>query len=189
VNLGADRSPHLDDADLLGDFSNLLIGNFSRINRTGLIAGWWDISRIKPNDCVERLRVPLSTKLLIGLNNSSPLGSASKINNLIGMRLSVSNSCPINACVQGWTPRRARAPLHFSEASQTSAAYSVHRELIVFSEEHLRRILGKYSAYYNEVRSHVSLGKDAPCTRPIERFGDIVAHPILGGLHHRYARI
>jgi hypothetical protein len=35
VNLGADRSPHLDDADLLGDFSNLLIGNFSRINRTG----------------------------------------------------------------------------------------------------------------------------------------------------------
>jgi hypothetical protein len=28
-----------------------------------------------------------------------------------------------------------------------------------------------------------------PCTRPIERFGDIVAYPILGGLHHRYARI
>jgi len=26
-------------------------------------------------------------------------------------------------------------------------------------------------------------------TRPIERFGDIGAHPILGGLHHRYARI
>jgi hypothetical protein len=23
---------------------------------------------------------------------------------------------------------------------------------------------------------------------PIERFGDIVAYPILGGLHHRYAR-
>ena len=70
---------------------------------------------------------------------------------------------------------------------------SIRREctdhLIVFSEEHLRRILAKYSAYYNEVRVHISLGKDAPCTRPIERFGDIVAHPILGGLHHRYARI
>jgi hypothetical protein len=24
---------------------------------------------------------------------------------------------------------------------------------------------------------------------PIERFGDIIAQPILGGLHHRYARI
>ena len=28
--------------------------------------------------------------------------------------------------------------------------------------------------------SHVSLGKDAPCTRAIERFGDIVAHPAPG---------
>jgi hypothetical protein len=25
--------------------------------------------------------------------------------------------------------------------------------------------------------------------RPVERFGDIVAHPILGGLHHRYTQI
>ncbi len=70
---------------------------------------------------------------------------------------------------------------------------SVRREcidhLIVFNAEHLRQVLAKYAAYYNEVRTHVSLGKDAPCTRAIERFGDIVAHPILGGLHHRYARI
>jgi hypothetical protein len=43
--------------------------------------------------------------------------------------------------------------------------------------------------YYNEIRTHTALGKDAPCTRPIERFGDIIAYPILGGLHHRYARI
>ena len=55
--------------------------------------------------------------------------------------------------------------------------------LIVFNAEHLRRILAKYAVYYNEMRTHVSLGKDAPCTRPIERFGDVVAHPILGGLH------
>jgi len=61
--------------------------------------------------------------------------------------------------------------------------------VIVFNEEHLRRILSKYASYYNEVRTHLSLSKDAPCTRPIERFGDIIAQPILGGLHHRYARI
>jgi hypothetical protein len=70
---------------------------------------------------------------------------------------------------------------------------SIRREctdhLIVFNAEHLRRILAKYVAYYNDVRTHVSLGKDAPYTRAIERFGDVVAHPILGGLHHRYARI
>ena len=61
---------------------------------------------------------------------------------------------------------------------------SIRREctdhLIVFNAEHLQRILANYTAYYNEVRTHVSLGKDAPYTRQIERFGDIVAHPILG---------
>jgi hypothetical protein len=41
------------------------------------------------------------------------------------------------------------------------------------------------SSYYDEVRTHLSLGKDAACTRPIERF----AQPILGGLHDSYARI
>jgi hypothetical protein len=45
------------------------------------------------------------------------------------------------------------------------------------------------STYYNDVRTHVSLGKDAPCRRSIERCGHIVAYPILGGLHHQYARI
>jgi transposase InsO family protein len=61
--------------------------------------------------------------------------------------------------------------------------------LMVFNAEHLRRLLATYATYYNEVRTHVSLGKDTPCTRAIERFGDVVAYPILGGLHHRYARI
>ena len=61
--------------------------------------------------------------------------------------------------------------------------------LIVLSERHLWRILAEYASYYNEVRTHVSLGKDAPNSRAVERFGDIVAYPILGGLHHRYARI
>jgi Integrase core domain len=54
---------------------------------------------------------------------------------------------------------------------------SIRREctdhLIVFSAEHLRRILAKYATYFNEGRTHVSLGTDAPYTRPIERFGDI----------------
>ena len=63
---------------------------------------------------------------------------------------------------------------------------SVRREctdhLIVFNAEHLQRIFAGYAAYYNEMRTHVSLGKDAPVTRPIERRGDIVAYPVLGGL-------
>jgi transposase InsO family protein len=70
-----------------------------------------------------------------------------------------------------------------------SARHECTDHVIVLNEDHLRRILSKYASYYNEVRTHLSLGKDAPCTRPIERFGDIIAQPILGGLHHRYARI
>ena len=70
---------------------------------------------------------------------------------------------------------------------------SVRREctdhLIAFNAEQLRRILVKYATYYNEMRTHVSLGKDAPCSRLIERIGDVVARPILGGLHHRYVRL
>src|SRR5580700_11306693 len=76
-----------------------------------------------------------------------------------------------------------------SRCVRTSQSLRVHRSFDRVHADHLRRILAKYAIYYNEMRTHVSLGKDAPWTRPIERFGDVVAHPILGGLHHRYTRI
>jgi hypothetical protein len=61
--------------------------------------------------------------------------------------------------------------------------------VIVFGEAHLRRILAEYAAYYNQLRTHRSLTKDAPLHRAIERLGAINSQPILGGLHHRYCRI
>jgi transposase InsO family protein len=61
--------------------------------------------------------------------------------------------------------------------------------VIVLSESHLRRAMSRYAAYYNETRTHLSLGKDAPIGRAIERFGQITAQPMVGGLHHRYMRI
>ena len=39
--------------------------------------------------------------------------------------------------------------------------------IIVSGEAHLRRILISYAAYYNSVRTHRSLHKDAPIFRPI----------------------
>jgi transposase InsO family protein len=59
----------------------------------------------------------------------------------------------------------------------------------VFSEGHLRRILAAYASYYNAFRTHLSLTKDAPVRRPIQRLGQLAARPILGGLHHQYLRI
>jgi hypothetical protein len=61
--------------------------------------------------------------------------------------------------------------------------------IIVLGEEHLRRILKKYAAYYNGVRTHRSLNKDAPIFRPVQQIGIIRSNPILGGLHHHYVRV
>ena len=61
--------------------------------------------------------------------------------------------------------------------------------MIVVGEVHLRRILSKYAAYYNESRIHRSLDKDALFHHAIERFGVITSQPVLGGLHHQYCRI
>jgi transposase InsO family protein len=70
---------------------------------------------------------------------------------------------------------------------------SIRREcldhIIVLGEVHLRRILKNYAAYYNGVRTHRSLNKDAPVSRPVQRSGVISSHAILGGLHHHYVRI
>ncbi len=61
--------------------------------------------------------------------------------------------------------------------------------VLIFGEAHLRRILNLYASYYNQTRTHLSLRKDAPIGRSIQRSGAIVAIPILTGLHHQYARI
>jgi len=70
---------------------------------------------------------------------------------------------------------------------------SIRREcldhIVVFGEAHLRRILRSYACYYNDVRTHRSLDKDAPVSRPVQRTGIINSHPILGGLHHHYVRV
>ena len=64
----------------------------------------------------------------------------------------------------------------------------VEAEVDELGEVHLRRILKSYAAYYNVARTHWSLSKDSPVSRPVQRAGRILSHPILGGLHHQYAR-
>ena len=70
---------------------------------------------------------------------------------------------------------------------------SIRREsvyhMIVLGEAHLRRILKSYARYYNGVRTHRSLNKDAPVSRSVQRTGVICSRAILGGLHHHYSRI
>jgi hypothetical protein len=57
---------------------------------------------------------------------------------------------------------------------------SIRREcldhIVVLGEAHLRRILHFYACYYNEIRTHRSLDKDAPVSRPVQRTGIISPH-------------
>jgi len=70
---------------------------------------------------------------------------------------------------------------------------SIRREcldhVIVFGEAHLRRILKTYASYYNQVRTHLSLDKDAPHHRRMQPVGNIISLPILSGLHRHYFRV
>jgi len=61
--------------------------------------------------------------------------------------------------------------------------------MLIFGEAHLRQILTSYACYYNDSRTHLSLHKDTPLGRAVQRYGNIAATPVLSGLHHRYARI
>jgi transposase InsO family protein len=70
---------------------------------------------------------------------------------------------------------------------------SIRREcldyVVVLGERHLRHVLQSYMNYYNETRTHLSLDKDAPVSRAVDRAGHILCRSILGGLHHQYVRI
>jgi len=72
---------------------------------------------------------------------------------------------------------------------------SIRREclnhLVVLTDRQLKRVLREYVDYYNRVRTHLSLDKDAPDHRmkkhPDE--GKIVRIWRVGGLHHEYTRM
>jgi transposase InsO family protein len=70
---------------------------------------------------------------------------------------------------------------------------SIRREaldhLIVFDEAQLRRVLKNYAAYYNRIRTHLSLNKNAPDFRRPQKLGAIASISFLGGLHHQYVRV
>jgi hypothetical protein len=94
----------------------------------------------------------------------------------------------------GTEPKRTahRSPWQHGTAERWvgSARRELLDHVIVFNEQHLRRLLGDYVAYYNAERVHTRL-RDSPAGRPMEdrpsRDAQVVGLPRVGGLHHRYA--
>jgi len=72
---------------------------------------------------------------------------------------------------------------------------SIRREcfdhVILLNEAGLRRVLKSYFDYYERSRTHLSLGKDAPISRPIQTaaMDRVVEIPQVGALHRRYERV
>lgn len=62
--------------------------------------------------------------------------------------------------------------------------------MIILGEQHLRRTVKRYAAYYNGARTHLSLEKDAPLGRAVQlpSQGIIESRHHCGGLHHEYFR-
>ena len=61
--------------------------------------------------------------------------------------------------------------------------------LIIIDERHLRNLLRDYAEYYNRLRTHLSLNKDAPLERPVQSRGTLHRLPHFGGLHHSFVRM
>ena len=60
--------------------------------------------------------------------------------------------------------------------------------VIPLDERHLRTVLAEYVDSYNTERPHRTLRLDTPCPASRSPTGAVLARPVLGGLHHAYAR-
>jgi len=93
----------------------------------------------------------------------------------------------------GMEPKRTAYRSPWQNGTSERWVGSARREMldhvIVFDEQHLRRLLGDYVDYYNAERVHTQL-RDSPAGRPTENRPSPDAHilslPRVGGLHHRY---
>jgi transposase InsO family protein len=88
-------------------------------------------------------------------------------------------------------PTAARSPWQNGHCER--AIGSIRREcldhVVVFGERHLRHLRRSYTTYYNAVRTHLSLNKDAPSPRTVHPVDRILPTPFLGGLHHLHVRV
>jgi transposase InsO family protein len=88
-------------------------------------------------------------------------------------------------------PIAARSPWQngYCERAIGSIRRDCLDHVVVLGDRHLRHLLQCYADYYNQSRTHLSLGKDAPAGRRVQGIGCIEARRVLGGLNHRYVRI
>ena len=89
-----------------------------------------------------------------------------------------------------------RTPVHAPRANAYCERFigSLRREcldhILILSQKQLYRIVKEYVDYFNDDRPHQGIHQripSAPASSPVGE-GEIVARPVLGGLHHAYSR-
>jgi len=60
--------------------------------------------------------------------------------------------------------------------------------VIVINDRHLHAVLAEFAQYYNRDRPHRSLDLQPPLPTLRSGPGPVASRPVLGGLHHVYAR-
>jgi transposase InsO family protein len=93
-----------------------------------------------------------------------------------------------------------KTPFHAPRANAICERFlrSVRQEcldhLLIFRERQLQRVLNEYVAYFNQARPHQGIEQQIPelpvPSAPLNDQRDqVIAVPVLGGLHHDYRRV
>jgi len=86
------------------------------------------------------------------------------------------------------TPYRAPLANSVAERVVRTLRQECLDHVIVLNERHLLALLTEFVCYYNHDRPHRTIELETPVPNPPISHGDVVSRPILGGLHHVYAR-
>jgi putative transposase len=60
--------------------------------------------------------------------------------------------------------------------------------VLVLDVRHLHRVIAEYVRYHNAARPHQGIHQQTPVPADRPAAGNIIAFPVLGGLHHEYRR-
>ncbi len=86
------------------------------------------------------------------------------------------------------TPVRAPNANSVAERLVVTLRRELLDHVIVFNERHLQALLAEFVSYYNHQRPHRTLRMEAPVPAAPQAVGRVIARPVIGGLHHVYAR-